>query len=263
MSSTQVPSKLNQVREGLFTRFWRHPDLIVARFTLRSYIRSGWILLDIVLIWLLYATFFLEFGGDVPYFYGTAGPGLYTISILSTVILVHRSTNARMYLPLARLSSRSSYVRGLIIATGILRIFGYLLMLILAAGYHMHVPIFGMKGATFTTVTVGGIGFLINCIFLSTLTVVLSVPIATRRIQIAFLLLLAIILYSNTSSTTLAQYLAVVRIPLAPLATCVNLGQTMVLDLPALGMVLLAAGYIGVLTILATYWFNRRDLLLH
>src|SRR5207302_1950667 len=49
--------------------FWRLPSMTVARFTLVSYIRSGWILGDVVLVWLLYALFFLEFGGNVAYFF--------------------------------------------------------------------------------------------------------------------------------------------------------------------------------------------------
>lgn len=76
--------------------FWRLPSLTIARFTLVSYIRSGWILGDIILVWLLYAIFFLEFGGNVAYFYGTANQGLAVVTILGTVVMVQRAMNARV-----------------------------------------------------------------------------------------------------------------------------------------------------------------------
>ena len=95
------------------------PSLTIARFTLVSYIRSGWILGDIVLVWLLYAIFFLEFGGNVAYFFGTAAQGLGAVTILGTVVMVQRAMNARVYLPLSRITSRSAYIRGLVIATAV------------------------------------------------------------------------------------------------------------------------------------------------
>src|SRR5258708_26314580 len=78
----------------------RRATVTVGRFTLRSDVRSGWILGDVVFVWLLYAMFFLEFGGDVTYFYGTAGQGLGALAILGTVVMTQRAMNARVYLPL-------------------------------------------------------------------------------------------------------------------------------------------------------------------
>lgn len=116
--------------------FWYLPSLTVARFTLVSYMRSGWILGDIVFVWLLYAAFFLEFGGNVAYFYQIAGQGLGALAVLGTIVMVQRAMSARVYLPLSRLTSRSAYIRGLMIATGVLRIPLFLLTLLLGAGYH-------------------------------------------------------------------------------------------------------------------------------
>ncbi len=42
------------------TTLWRSPTLTIARFMLKSHIRSGWILGDIVFIWFLYAAFFFR-----------------------------------------------------------------------------------------------------------------------------------------------------------------------------------------------------------
>lgn len=250
-----------------FKGFWRLPSVTVASFTLRSYIRSGWILGDIVLTWLLYAAFFFQFGGNVAYFYATAGQGLGVLAILGTVVMAQRAMNARVYLPLARLTSRSSYVRGLILAAGVLRVPLFLMLMLLALGYHQFSPpkcFIGdcIEGATVVNMTIGAIGLLANCIIISTLTVVLSVPVATRRVQIVFLAWLVAVLYSNSNLGPVAGFLAVSRIPLAPLAACYNLGATGTMSWYGLLMLALAAGYVVALTLLAEFWLARRDLLL-
>src|SRR5579884_2307207 len=99
-------SMITGASSSLWTRLWRSQTMTIARFTLRSYIRSWGVLGNIVFIWLLYAVFFLETGSDVKYFYGVAAPGLYILSILSTVVLTQRAMQVRIYLPLARLKSR-------------------------------------------------------------------------------------------------------------------------------------------------------------
>ena len=248
-----------------FTRFWRSPTLVVARFTLRSYVRSGWILGDVVFVWLAYAVFFLEFGGNVSYFFGTAGEALSVLSILSTVVMTQRAMSARVYLPLTRLTSRSAYVRGVILASSVLRIPVFLLLMIMAMSFHQFSPPpcnpTCITDATFSSMTLGAIGLLVNCSILSTLTVLLSIPIATRRIQIIFLAWFALVLYTNTSNTIAATYFSWARIPLAPLAACYNLGTTGFVDWYTLVLFLVAMGYIFVLTILAEFLLRKRDLI--
>lgn len=239
------------------TTLWRNPIITVARFALRSYIRSGWILGDIIFVWLLYAALFLEFGGDVAYFFSTTGQGLGVLAILGTIVIVKRSMNARIYLPLARLSSRTAYLRGLILATSVLRFPLYILMLLLGGGYHTHTPSFGIQGATPGNLLLGSIGLLINCIIVSILTVVLSLPIATRRIQIFFLAWLVAVLYIGNNPN---PYLAIVRLPIAPIAACYSLGTAMI-GWYEIGMVIVAIGYIAGLVWLAGYWFRKRDLI--
>lgn len=262
---TQSTTGLNIVQ--FFKGFWRLPSITVARFTLKSYIRSGWILGDIVVVWLLYAAFFFQFGGNVAYFYATAGQGLGVLAILGTVVMTQRAMSARVYLPLARLTSRSSYVRGLILAAGALRVPLFLMLMLLALGYHQFSPpkcFIGncIEGATVANMTIGAIGLLVNCIIISTLTVVLSVPVATRRGQIVFLAWLVAVLYSNSNLAPAAGFLAVSRIPLAPLAACYNLGATGTTSWYGLLMLALAVGYVVGLALLAEFWLARRDLLL-
>jgi len=246
---------------------WHMPTVTVARFTLRSYVRSGWILGDVVLVWLLYAAFFFEFGGNVAYFYNTAGEALGALAVLGTVVMVQRAMNARVYLPLARLTSRSAYVRGLILATGVLRVPLFLMSLLLAIAYHRFEPppcSIGncIEGATVVNITVGAVGLLVNCIVLSTLTVLLSVPIATRRIQIVFLVWLAAVLYSNSNFGPVASVLAVTRVPLTPLVVCYRFGTTGMVGWYGVLMLVVAGSYVVVLTLLAEFWLGRRDLLL-
>jgi len=249
-----------------FTRFWRLPTLAVARFTLRSYMRSGWILGDIVFVWLAYAIFYLEFGGNVSYFFDTAGEALGVLSILCTVVTTQRAMSARVYLPLARLTSRSAYVRGVILAASVLRIPAFLLLMILAMSFHQFSPPpcnpTCIADATFSSMTSGGIGLLVNCSILVALTVVLSIPIATRRIQIIFLAWLALVLYTDTSDTIVATYFSWVRIPLAPLAVCYNLSTKGIVGWYNLVMFVVAIGYVVGLTVLAEFLLRRRDLIL-
>ena len=247
--------------------FWRLPSLTIARFTLVSYMRSGWILLDIILVWLLYAIFFLEFGGNVAYFYGTATQGLGVVTILGTVVIVQRAMNARVYLPLSRITSRSAYIRGLVIATAVLRIPLFLMLLLLAMAHHNIAPpactfMDCISGATFSNMLPGAIGLLAICIVIATLIVTFSAPIATRPARILLLVWFAAVLYSNTTPGPVAAILSVSRIPLLPLATCYSFGTTGTIGWAGVGALLLMAGYVVGLTLLGEWWMRRRDLML-
>lgn len=210
--------------------------------------------------------FLLEFGGNVTYFFGTAGEALGVLSILSTVVMTQRAMNARMYLPLARLTSRSAYIRGVILASSVLRIPAFLLLMILAMSFHQFSPPpcnpLCIADATLSGMTLGAIGLLVNCWILSALTVVLSIPIATRRIQIIFLAWFALVLYTNTSDNIVSTYFSWVRIPLAPLTICYNLSSTGIMGWYTLFMLVLAISYIVALTALAEFLLRRRDLIL-
>jgi len=242
--------------------FWRLPSLTVARFTLLSYLRSGWILGDIAIVWLLYAAFFLEFGGNVAYFFGTTGQGLGALAILGTIVMVQRAMSVRVYLPLSRLTSRSAYIRGLVIATGVLRFPLYLMMMLLGMGFHTHAPSWGIQGAIVTNMLVGSVGLLANCIVISTLVVVFSAPIATRLARIALLAWFAAVLYSNTSPGPLASFLSISRLPLIPMSACFNFGAAGSIGWPGVAALLIMALYVVGLTMLGEYWLASRDLIL-
>jgi hypothetical protein len=109
--------------------------------------------------------------------------------------------------------------------------------------------------------TLGSFGLLVNCWILCILTVLLFRPIATRLIQIVFLLWLALVLYTNTSVNIVATYFSWVRIPLAPLVVCYNLGTMGTIDAYSGTMFLLAIGYIVGLTALVEFLLRKRDLI--
>lgn len=265
-SSQSQPVSLLEPPSAL-QAFWRLPSLTIARFTLVSYMRSGWILLDIILVWLLYAIFFLEFGGNVAYFYGTATQGLGVVTILGTVVMVQRAMNARVYLPLSRITSRAACIRGLVIATAVLRIPLFLMLMLLAMAHHNFSPppctfMDCIQGATFSNMLPGAIGLLAICMVVSTLIVTFSAPIATRPARILLLAWFAAVLYSNTSLGPIAAVLSVSRIPLLPLAACYSFGTTGTIGWSGVGALLLMVGYIVGLTLLAEYWMRKRDLIL-
>ena len=111
--------------------FWRTPSMTIARLTLESYFRSGWMWVEFVLVLVFFAALFFPFQEDVPYFYGTSNWDLSAIAVLGAAIMVRQATSARTYALLARLSSRASYSRGLMLASAVLRIPIFLFMFLL------------------------------------------------------------------------------------------------------------------------------------
>src|SRR5689334_12073111 len=126
---------LPQTASNPWTRFWHLPSITVARFALRSYARSGWLWGEFVFV-LAFFPVFWTYPGTEGYFFSTGGAGLGILALLGTAIMVHRAMGARVYLTLARLPSRSACTRGLVLATGVLRLPLYLLLLALVLAFH-------------------------------------------------------------------------------------------------------------------------------
>lgn len=261
MNINTAESTATSPRLSPLSMWWRLPSVTVARFTLTSYVRRGWILGDVIFVWFLYALFFLESSGDVAYFYGTGGQGLDVLAILSTIVIVQWSLNARVYARLARLISRAAYVRGLVLATAILRVPSFILLLVLELGYHEYTPL-GIKGATIGNMIPGALGAVANTVVLATVLVTFSAPIATRLAHIGLFAWLAAVLFSNSSPTVFAQALAFTRIPLIPISICYELGRTQTLDWTGIVGLVGDALLVFFLIKLAEHWMRRRDLIL-
>ena len=240
---------------------WRTPSITVARLTLESYFRSGWMWTEFVLVLVFFAALFFPFQEDVSYFYGTSNWDLSAIAILGAAIMVRQATSARTYVLLARLSSRASYSRGLMLAAAALRVPIFLFMLLLVLLAHR------LINPTADKMLIGAIGVLPTTIFVSVLTVALSSPIATRLMRIFFLTWIAIILFSISPIFTIPTYvqnvLEIVRIPLWPISACYQVSVTGAIGLTGILGMLLVAVYIIGLALVAGMWLERRELLLY
>jgi hypothetical protein len=197
----------------------------------------------------------------VQYFYGTAGQGLGVLAILSTVVMTQRAFSARVYLPLARLASRSAYARGVMVAAAFLRVPSFLMLLALESGYHEFQPP-GIRGATIGNMIPGALGLLANCFVVTALIVTISAPIATRRMRIVFFAWLAALLWSRLSPHPLSEVLVVTQIPIIPISLCYGMGASGRLDLGSVGGLLGDAALVVALLWLAEWWLRRRDLIL-
>jgi hypothetical protein len=240
---------------------WRTPSITIARLTLDSYFRSGWMWTEFVLVLVFFAALFFPFQEDVPYFYGTSNWDLSAIAILGAAIMVRQATSARTYILLARLSSRASYSRGLMLPTALLRIPIFLFLLLLVLLAHR------LINPTADKMLVGAAGVLPNTILVSILTVALSSPIATRLKRILFLAWIAVVLFSISPifkvSTPVLNVLGIVRIPLWPVSACYQVSVSGSIGLTGVLGILFVAVYIIVLNLIAGYWLERRELLLY
>jgi hypothetical protein len=244
-----------------FPSLWRTPSITVARLTLESYFRSGWIWTEFVLVLVFFAALFFPFQEDVPYFYGTSNWDLCAIAILGAAIMVRQATNARTYVLLARLSSRASYSRGLMLATAALRIPIFLFMLLLVLLAHRLINPNAEK------ILIGAIGLLPTTILVSILTVALSSPISTRLTRILFLAWIAVVLFSFSPlfliPIPVLNILGIVRLPLWPISACYQMSVSGIISVTGmLGMLLVGAYTIG-LALIAAKWLESRELLLY
>ncbi len=240
---------------------WRTPSMTIARLTLESYFRSGWMWTEFVLVLVFFAALFFPFQEDVSYFYGTSNWDLSAIAVLGAAIMVRQATSARTYVLLARISSRACYSRGLMIAAATLRIpiFLFMLLLVLVAHRLIH--------PTADTMFIGTLGVLPITMLVSVLTVALSSPIATRLMRIFFLAWIAVVLFSIspifTIPSSVLNILAIVRIPLWPISACYQVSVSGTIGISGILGMLLVAVYIIALALIAGIWLERRELLLY
>jgi len=216
---------------------------------------------EFVLVLVFFAALFFPFMEDVPYFYGTSNWDLGAIAILGASIMVRQATSARTYVLLARLSSRASYSRGLMLATALLRIPIFLFMLLLVLLAHR------LINPGVNEMLIGALGVLPNTILVAVLTVALSSPIATRLKRILFLVWVAIVLFSISPIFQLPDpfinVLGIVRVPLWPISACYQVSVSGTIGLPGILGLLLEAVYVVGLAIIAGFWLERRELLLY
>lgn len=252
---TPVQTRTPNQEESWFARLLASPSLEIARFTLFGYMRSGWILLDIVLTWLIFSVFFSAPNVGTNAFFSLASPSQAVEAIVSSIILAHRAMRANSYLPLSRLSSRSPYLYGVMIAASVLRIplYGLLLLITLIGS--------SITDMTWLNMLSGSFGLLLICTFCALITVTLSKPIATRLARIIFLSWVILAFYAVSPLTNpIRQYFNIVQVPLQPIALCYQFGaQGFISGWGWFGAALLIL-YMGLVVFVARYWFAKRDL---
>jgi hypothetical protein len=239
----------------------KSPAITIARLTLDSYFRSGWMWAEFVLVLIFFAALFFPFEEDVPYFYGTSNWDLSAIAVLGAAIMVRQATSARTYVLLARLSSRASYSRGLMLATAVLRIPIFLVMLLLVLLAHR------LINPTTDKMFIGAIAILPTTMLVSVLTVALSSPMAARLDRILFLVWVAVVLFSISPvfalPASVLNILGIVRIPLWPISACYQMSTSGIISLTGVVGIFLVAVYIFALALIAGFWLERRELLLY
>jgi len=240
---------------------WRLPAVTVARLTLESYVRRGWILFDVVAVVVTLVALCYPFQVATASFYGGMGLALGAVAVLGTVILARPAASARTYLVLARLPARGAYSHGLMLAAATLRVFDALLALALALATGRIVR------PTLGPVLMGLAGLTADCVVLAVLTVTLCAPIGSRRLLIAFLAWLVAALVPAYDAARLpailAELLNLTRLPLLPISTVFAATTGGSPGWPILAGFAIEAVYVGVLAVLAGFLIERRELLLH
>lgn len=239
----------------------RSPSVSVARLLLVSYLRSGWMWGEFILVVACFAVLFFPFLESTAYFNGTATFSLGAIAVVGPAIMVRQATSARTYLLLARLTSRAAYSRGLMFAASLLRIPLYIFFLILVLLFHR------LTDPAAGTLFWGAIGILPNTFLIAVLTVSLSTFIATRLKRIFFLTWIALVLFSFKPILAiplwLERILSIAQFPLWPVSECYTLSVSGNIELFSLLGILLIACYCLAIVWIAGYWLEKRELLLY
>jgi len=223
----------------------------LARRALRRYAHSIWLPAELFFVGILFfAAFRSTF--DTTYFFGTANFGLGLLSILGTYILAQRVMPARIYVRRALREGHRPRVGGLLLASGILRVIYFLLLLALALVFQ-RMPVLDPSA-----LAVGTLGLLANCVLIAAITLALASPIATQLKRVVFLAWLVAALYSYSYGDRLAAVLTFARIPLMPFSLTYALSVTGQIGSDGLLGLLVELAYIGALVFLADYWLARR-----
>jgi hypothetical protein len=226
------------------------PALRVARGALARYVRSSWLLADlvgVVVIWVI------AYRGTVTSasFFEAANIGLILLAILGAYGIV-QVVPPSVYLRLVPRRDYRSAVGGIVLANALVRAAIALALLLLTLVLH------DLIYATAAGVLVGTLGLVANSILIGTLAVVLAPPIAGRVWRVGALVVVLLALYSYEVTGPLGQVLAVTRLVLLPIAACYNLGQTGELGRSGLLALLAVAALVASMISLAAFALGRR-----
>jgi hypothetical protein len=239
----------------------RSPGVTVARLTLASYLRSGWMWGEFVLVLVFLAALYFPYEQSVAFFNDSALIFLAALAVLGPASMVRQATSARTYLLLARLTSRAAYSRGLMLAAALMRAVLYAFLLALVLLLHR------LNDVSVEMLFWGAVGIIPVTLLAAIVTVGLCSPIATRLKRIYFLAWVALVLFSFKPVIAIPPWLetilSVSQLPLWPVSECYTLSATGNFDLLSLSGLSLIAVYCILIALVAGYWLEKRDLLLH
>jgi hypothetical protein len=229
-------------------------ELVVARYCLTTYARSGWLWGEFVLVLAQFGVLSV-FPGNAMYWFGLMNQGLGAQTILGTIVIVRRGLGARAFVPLSRLPSRGPYVRGMALASAALRVPLYLWYLALVLTTNR------MTDPTVSWILAGSVGVVAGCIVIAAVTTALCPPVVTRRGLIVFFVWLVAAMSAFHVSGALAPALQALALPLYPLAATFSFGWYGGIGAVGVGALLLDAIYVAAALALASHLLARRDLL--
>src|SRR5579859_587983 len=230
--------------------------LLAARAPLLEYIRDGWILVELAYALALYL-FAFRYPFEAPFFFETANWSLGLLAAGTTLLLISRAPPPDAAQPAITSAARRVYTAGLMLAAAALRIVEYVVLLALVLFSRRLIN--ATSGALFA----GSVGLIAGCIVLAALTLALSPAYAPRFARLIFLAWLTAALYSYTATGLLAAFFFVWRLPLLPLFACYTMGMTGTIGWNGGLALLINAGYVVGLVMLATFLRARRDAAKH
>lgn len=237
---------------SVFSAFLSAPAIQIASVALRRFVRSVWLIVDLIGIALI---FLLCYRSPVTVrgFFEPAGLGLTLLTAVATAGIVTSVVPPRLYARLAPRKDYRSMVGGLILAAGIIQGCAALALAMLAL-LLQRILAPGAGGA----LAAGMLGLLANTVLVAAVTVALAPPLGTQATRLGFLAWLCLALYSYIATGFLASVLAIVRIPLLPFAVAYSFGQSGAIGPAGLLALGIEAAYIAALIALAGRWVPLR-----
>jgi len=248
---------------------WLRRMLTLCRFTLREYIRSGRVLVELVAMPVVAWLFFWPNGAvkglDPVWFFSMAGIFFVLLAAYTMFALVRLCSRAQGYVIISRELGRRGYLIGLYAAAIVIIVVVYLLFSALIA------IIWSTRPHTLSLVgwLAGSLPLLLNAGIIAALVLLIAPLVLPTRPRLIILALLMVALSRNVdlfghtaASVALRPVQALLGIPLLPALSGFALSAEGSYGIAAAGVLLGQLASIGVLLALALLAFDRRELIL-
>ncbi len=124
---------------------WLRRTLSFSRFTVKEYVRSGRVLVEIMALVIGLWLFFLpqiKDGLDATYFFGVAGLLIPALAAVTTVLIMRLGNRPQGYVVLGRRLGRAGYLFGLYLSATFITLLSYaLLLLVVLVGSRLINPV--------------------------------------------------------------------------------------------------------------------------